>query len=159
MNRFYIRLIIFLFLNFGALLIGGLYTESGVNSAWYSSLDKAPWTPPGWVFGTAWSTIMLALSIFMAAVTQKILPFNFKNKMVALYWPQIALNILWNPIFFYFHLTIAGLIVISVLTILVFAMYFVSKKHTTTGYRLLLTPYMIWLLIATSLNGYIVWMQ
>ena len=45
------QLVIFALLNFGALAIGGLFTGGGVSSEWYASLNKAPWTPPGWVFG------------------------------------------------------------------------------------------------------------
>ena len=44
-----IQLIIFLLLNFGALALGGLFTGSGVSSDWYNGLNKAPWTPPGWM--------------------------------------------------------------------------------------------------------------
>lgn len=44
-----IKTIIFLILNFAALAIGGLSTSSGVTSEWYNALNKAPWTPPGWV--------------------------------------------------------------------------------------------------------------
>ena len=47
------RIIIFLVLNFGALGIGGLFTGKGVPSEWYNELNKAPWSPPGWVFGFA----------------------------------------------------------------------------------------------------------
>jgi len=57
-NRMIYRLITFLLLNFGALAVGGFFTGKGVPSYWYSDLIKAPWTPPGWVFGFAWTTIM-----------------------------------------------------------------------------------------------------
>jgi tryptophan-rich sensory protein len=50
------RLIIFLALNFAALAIGGLFTSKGVSSDWYAGIAKAPWTPPGWAFGAAWTT-------------------------------------------------------------------------------------------------------
>lgn len=60
------RLIIFLTINFGALAIGDIFTSKGVPSDWYVDLVKAPWTPPGWVFGFAWTTIMICFSIYMA---------------------------------------------------------------------------------------------
>ncbi|NBN98947.1 MAG: hypothetical protein EBV19_06865 [Flavobacteriia bacterium] len=44
-------ILLFLFLNFGALAIGGSFTADGVASDWNQNLNKAPWTPPGWVFG------------------------------------------------------------------------------------------------------------
>lgn len=159
MAKFYIRTLIFLIINFAALGVGGFYTGTGVSSEWYANLAKAPWTPPGWVFGTAWTTIMIALAIFMGQCTKKILPFNFKNKIVIWYWVQIVLNIVWNPIFFYYHEATFGVITIALLTIVVFSMFFLSKNKTSVGYRLLLLPYMIWLLIATSLNLYVVVMN
>lgn len=44
---------LFLLLNFAGLAIGGLFTGNAVSSEWYQNLAKAPWTPPGWVFGAA----------------------------------------------------------------------------------------------------------
>ena len=51
------RLLFFLLLNFGALALGGFLMGEGPSSAWYSNLNKAPWTPPGWVFGASWTVI------------------------------------------------------------------------------------------------------
>nr|WP_237607008.1 tryptophan-rich sensory protein [Aequorivita xiaoshiensis] len=58
-----------------------------------------------------------------------------------------------EPNFFYYHQILAALLVIISLTILIgFFMYYYWPE---TGYKsLLLAPYFIWLLIATSLNAY-----
>lgn len=64
------KLIIFLILNFTALGLGGLFTSSAVTGDWYQALNKAPWTPPGWVFGVAWTSIMICFSIYMAYAWQ-----------------------------------------------------------------------------------------
>ena len=76
------RLIIFFLLNFGALGIGGFFTGPGVSSEWYQNLNKAPWTPPGWVFGAAWTTIMICFSIYMAFAWEKI---ENRNLLIGLY--------------------------------------------------------------------------
>lgn len=55
----------FLSLNFLALGLGGLFTADGVSSEWYQTLNKAPWTPPGWVFGAAWTFLMCCFTVFM----------------------------------------------------------------------------------------------
>ena len=60
-----LRTTIFLILNFTALAFGGLFTSKGVPSEWYLTLLKAPWTPPGWVFGFAWSLIMICYAFYM----------------------------------------------------------------------------------------------
>jgi tryptophan-rich sensory protein len=145
------KTILFLVLNFSALAIGGLFTGPGVSSSWYQELNQAPWTPPGWVFGFAWTLIMLCFSFYMAYLIS-----SKENRKTIIAWFAIqwVLNIAWNPIFFYFHQVSLGLICISALTILV--AYFLFKFRTALKLKtLLVAPYFIWLLIASSLNAYI----
>ncbi|HEY5690437.1 MAG TPA: TspO/MBR family protein [Cyclobacteriaceae bacterium] len=145
------RLIIFLVLNFGALAIGGLFTSKGVSSDWYAELAKAPWTPPGWVFGAAWTTIMVCFSIYMAFAWPEL---ENKKLLIGLYAIQWILNIGWNPAFFYFHHVLFGLVLITMLTLLVgFMLFFYWQELKFIS--ILIAPYLVWLIIATSLNGYI----
>ena len=144
------RTVFFLILNFSALAIGSLFTNSGVSSEWYQNLSKAPWTPPGWIFGVAWSSIMIFFAIYMAYLI-KLKP---KKIIIILYSIQWILNIAWNPIFFYFQEITLGLICISLLTALITVLFFKYLKEQKIK-TLLLAPYAIWLIIATSLNAYI----
>ena len=145
------RLIIFFVLNFGALALGGLFTGKGASSDWYAGLAQAPWTPPGWVFGAAWTTIMVCFSIYMAYAWTSV---ENKPLLLGLYITQLILNISWNPIFFYYHNVLAGLLVISLLTVIVgfFLFYYWSDLRLKSA---LIIPYFVWLMIATSLNGFI----
>lgn len=145
------RLIIFLALNFGALAIGGIFTSKGVPSDWYVSIIKAPWTPPGWVFGAAWTTIMICFSIYMANAWTVI---ENKKRLIVLYAIQWILNAGWNPTFFYYHNVLSALFVISVLTIIIGVILFFYWPALKIR-SILILPYFTWLLIATSLNGYI----
>ncbi len=147
-----LRIVLFLILNFGALAIGGFFTGKGVPSTWYVELNKAPWTPPGWVFGTAWTLIMIFFSMYLSIAYNKV---SNSSTLLLLFSLQWVLNVSWNPVFFYFHYVGLGLIIISLLTILMgffLIFYFPELKY----YSLLVTPYFIWLCIATSLNAYIV---
>jgi tryptophan-rich sensory protein len=147
-----IKLIIFLLLNFGALALGGLFTGNGVVSSWYADLNKAPWTPPGWVFGFAWTTIMICFSFYMA---QLWLQTENKTLLMVLFIFQWVLNVAWNPVFFSLHQTGLALAIILLLTFLVG--YFLYANWPQIKLKsLLLLPYFIWLLIATSLNAYVV---
>jgi tryptophan-rich sensory protein len=151
----WLKIIGFLFLNFGALALGGLFAGSGAGSNWYAELNKAPWTPPGWVFGFAWTTIMLCFSVYMATLYAKT---KSVKTVIILYAIQWMLNVAWNPIFFHLHNPIIGLIVIVALTSLV--TYFLFRyRSSQKGFSLLLLPYVIWLFIATSLNTYVVIMN
>lgn len=145
------KLTIFLLLNFGALALGGFFTSTGVPSDWYAGLSKAPWTPPGWVFGAAWTTIMVFFSIYMAKAWTVV---KDKKLLLIAYAAQWILNVGWNPTFFYYNEVAAALILISMLTILIGCILFFYWK-TLKLTSLFIAPYFIWLLIATSLNGYI----
>lgn len=92
--------LVFLILNFAALAVGGLFTGSGVSSEWYQNLDKAPWTPPGWVFGAAWTFIMICFAFYMGKLWTN--GAKHKSLVVRLYGVQWLLNVAWNPVFFLF---------------------------------------------------------
>lgn len=146
------RVLIFLLINFGALGLGSLFTSNGVSSEWYLSLDKAPWTPPGWMFGLAWTTIMICFSLYMANLWS--LEKN-KGLLIFLFAVQWVLNVAWNPAFFHYQQVNFALVIIVLLTILVgyFLLHYKSILHLKSLYIL---PYFVWLLIASSLNLYIV---
>ena len=144
-------LLLFLVVNFGALYIGSLLMNNGPQTQWYSNLNQAPWTPPGWVFGFAWSTIMVCFSIFMAYLVDTL---GF-NKIAMIFGIQFILNVIWNYIFFNLHNTEFGLVIIVLLTLVVF--YFLYNYISVLKLKsLLILPYFLWLLVATSLNLYIV---
>ena len=143
--------LLFLIINFGGLGIGGWLMNDGPSSDWYLTLNQAPWTPPGWVFGFAWTTIMICFSIYLAYLFND----TTNNKLKRLYLVQVVLNIIWNFVFFNQHLVAIGLIVIVSLTVVIFYYFFTFKTERLHKIRYLLLPYMIWLCIATSLNAYI----
>lgn len=144
------KLFLFFILNFGALALGSYLMGQGPMGSWYTHLNKAPWTPPGWVFGAAWTLVMVCLSIFM----NKALQFEaLRTSILWIYGIQLALNILWNPLFFNLHWT--GLALIEIIT-LVFVLGFMALKAKPylPQATWLLTPYVAWLCIAITLNAY-----
>ena len=143
---------LFLITNFAGLYFGSILMNEGPSSAWYLLLNQAPWTPPGWVFGIAWITIMLCFSFYLASLIRII----DSVKFWAIYTVQCSLNISWNYVFFNLQKTVAGLIIISLLTV-VMVFYFYKFKNQQLKYtKYLLSPYILWLFIASSLNLYIV---
>jgi tryptophan-rich sensory protein len=142
--------IVFLIINFGGLAIGSWLMENGPMSNWYTNLNQAPWTPPGWVFGAAWTIIMICFSIYLG----KLFTIENNRKTRIIFFVQFVLNVSWNYIFFNQHLVLFGLISITLLTSLLFY-YFFKLSNKVGTYKYLLLPYMIWLCIATSLNLYI----
>ena len=147
--KHYQKVILFLIVNFAALGIGGLLQDEGPMSDWYQNLNQAPWTPPGWVFGAAWTTIMVCFSFFMAYLTNH----ESRNKLIALFSVQFFLNVIWNAVFFKHHMIGLALLIIISLSVLVAYFLFAYAQDLKTK-ALLIAPYFIWLCIATSLNIY-----
>ena len=145
------RILIFLLINFFALYLGGVFTGSGVTSEWYESLNKAPWTPPGWMFGFAWTLIMICFSIYMAWLFKVE---NNRNRLIALFSLQWILNVLWSMLFFYFESPLLGMLDILCLTALI-GYFLYSYRGNMYLMSLWILPYFVWLLLAASLNGYI----
>tara|TARA_B100000809_G_scaffold97360_1_gene95901 strand:- start:26954 stop:27415 length:462 start_codon:yes stop_codon:yes gene_type:complete len=142
--------LLFLVINFGGLAIGSWLMNNGPMTDWYTNLNQAPWSPPGWVFGVAWTVIMICFSIYLGHLFIR----NYSLKLTFIFFTQFILNVSWNYFFFNQHLVLFGFVIITLLTSLLFYYFFkLSKK--TNNYKYLLLPYIIWLCIATSLNLYI----
>ena len=143
-------IVLFLLINFGALAIGSFLMNNGPQTNWYLSLNRAPWSPPGWFFGVAWTTIMICFSIYLAHLLEVKPGLNFW----ILFGIQFVLNIAWNYIFFNQQAVGIGLVEIILLTTVV-GYYMFQYWNVLATKTLLIAPYFIWLLIATSLNAYI----
>ncbi|TCK64885.1 TspO/MBR related protein [Winogradskyella wandonensis] len=143
---------IFLVINFGGLALGSWLMDGGSTGDWYNNLNKAPWTPPGWVFGAAWTFIMLCFSWYLAEL--------FHNRASKFLWIlfsiEVLLNVSWNWFFFNQHLAGLGLLIISLLTLLIIYFFITFRNDRLKYAKYLLLPYIIWLCVATSLNGYVV---
>jgi len=144
------RLILFFILNFGALSLGSYLMGEGPLGSWYTNLNKAPWTPPGWVFGAAWTLIMVCFSLFMNKAVQVE---SLRNTILWIYAIQLVFNIAWNPLFFDLHWMGWALVEIIILVFIVGAMALIAKPHLPKV-TWLLTPYVVWLCIAITLNAY-----
>ena len=150
MKKYIIILTVFLIINFGGLAIGQIWTGDGVTSNWYTSLNQAPWTPPGWVFGLAWTTIAITFSLLM---TSSYLKNNIKS--IKLFIPSLLLNILWNPVFFGLQWVWTGAVVLLLLSYFIYSIIDLNRKIYGWKIAWLGLPYFIWLMVATSLDIYI----
>ena len=150
MKKYFLTLILFLTLNFGGLVIGQVWTGSGVTSEWYTTLNQAPWTPPGFIFGLAWTTIAITFSLLMTSSYLK-----NSTKSLKLFIPALILNILWNPIFFGLKWIWTGLFVLILLSYFIYSLIDLNRKMHGWKYAWLGLPYFIWLMIAASLDMYI----
>jgi tryptophan-rich sensory protein len=142
-------LLFFLLTNFTGLAIGSLWTDPGVTSDWYQNIIKPPWTPPGIVFGLSWTLIMICFSIFMTNLYER--NDGTFNSIILISW---FLNIIWNPLFFYLNWVWISAAVIVTLTVVIGLLIHQTRKKYKYSW-ILLSPYFIWLNIASSLNLFI----
>lgn len=143
--------LIFLIINLSALGFGSYLMNNGPSSEWYLKLNKAPWTPPGWMFGVAWTSIMICFSVFMAFLWKQEVN---KTTLLLLFVLQLILNISWSPVFFRFQLILSALIIIMTLTFLI-GLFLFKYMSELNWKSIFIIPYFVWLLLATSLNAYI----
>ena len=152
-NFWYVAL--FGVLNFVGLAIGGLATGPGVSSDWYAGLDKAPWTPPGWVFGAAWTAVMLGFTWFMTSVWSQLGTGVERRTWAGWFAMAWLLNVGWNPLFFGWQE--AGWALAEILALYAVIVAMARKAWSVLGpARWGIAPYVAWLTVAVSLNAYVV---
>lgn len=124
------------------------------NKKWYNNLNKSYLTPPGWVFSVVWSILytLLIISFYLVWKDNKCYPYcNALNY----FFVQLLLNLSWTTIFFkYKRIKISFLILILIFLLTCITFYKFYNINRISGY--LLIPYLIWLLLATYLNVYII---
>jgi tryptophan-rich sensory protein len=118
------------------------------NNKWYNDLKKSSLTPPGYVFGIAWSILYLFIAI--SFLFNKIYCFNCEENIF--FMIQLFLNLIWTPVFFKFKMIKLSLFII--LFIIYFTIRYINISKSIS--KILLIPYLLWLFIALYFNLYIV---
>jgi len=149
-----------LFLAGSLVLVLAVATAGGLASAgalrdWYDGLDKAPWNPPGSVFGPAWTVLYALMAVAAWLVARGGLHEDGVRTALALYVIQLALNLAWSLLFFAARSPGWALVDIVVLDVLV-AITIVAFWRIDAVAGWLLVPYLAWILFASSLNAWIV---
>jgi translocator protein len=153
-----IRLMVACAVSLSAGVIGSLAGAGGESMAWYSTLEKPPFTPPDWVFGPVWTLLYLLMGVAAFLVWQKGL--DRGTVRVALIWflVQLVLNALWSPAFFGLQrIDLALVIIVLLWAAVVVTTYYFLRVSRPAG--LLLIPYLSWVSFATILNMSIWWLN
>ncbi len=126
-----------------SLLSGGNFGDH------YSTLTKPPLAPPGWLFPVVWG-LLYAVMGFSAYLINK--SDNLaKRTALIIYFVQLAVNVLWSPVFFGLKSFGGAIAVIVVLDALVIAMLVLFGKINRCA-ALVNIPYLVWVLFATYLT-------
>jgi translocator protein len=122
---------------------------------YYNKLKRAPWNPPPWVFGPAWTILYLLIGASLVRICD-IPSTSFKFKLaIFTFCIQFVLNLIWSPCFFKLKRPVLSLMIISQMWLaILFNIFVFFQIDQISGF--LLMPYFIWVSYATSLNYFIV---
>lgn len=135
-----------------AIFLGGCFAAAATGAMfepgdWYEGLNKPPWTPPKWMFPTAWTILYVCMSVAAARVADT----TPNGHALAFYALQLALNTLWTPVFFGKRDMRSGMVIILLLWAAVGAtMLAFFARDTLAGW--LFVPYLAWVSVASALN-------
>jgi tryptophan-rich sensory protein len=120
----------------------------------YQALDKPGFAPPAKVFGPVWGALypLIALS---GARTLSAPASPQRNRALALWATQLALNAAWSPLFFGERAKRAALLDIGALVGVVGAFALTARKVDAPA-AVLTVPYLGWIGYASVLNAAIV---
>lgn len=121
---------------------------------WFRALRKAPVQPPDRVFGPVW-TVLYGLIAYSGWKIWTAPSSPERNRALALWTGQLALNGAWTPLFFGARRPVAALVDIVALDATASA-YVASALDVDRTAALAFAPYLAWLGFATYLNGAIV---
>jgi tryptophan-rich sensory protein len=146
---------IFSFLNVSLVALyaigSGLWVNTG--DGFYRSLKRPFWQPPDFVFGLAWPYNFLVLIIAGILVANNANSF-FRVLYTVLFAFSVVTALLWAYSFYIQHNLILAAISLAVTALLTIPMVAIAFQ-TKAWFGLILIPYQLWLIVATSLSiGY-----
>ena len=144
-----------IFVGTGLVSALGALASAGDSDPWYVMLNKAPGTPPGFVFGLVWPALYILMAIGACMVWRAGGTWKRADSALGLYFLQLIANLGWSYLFFKYHLASAALIDIVALWVLVFVMIREFAKHSRLA-AMMKYPYLAWLTFATYLNTWVV---
>lgn len=127
----------------------GLLTVTGVNT-WYATILKPSWNPPNWIFGPVWTILYLLMGASFAFAWHR--GGEKGRTMMKWFFVQFLLNLLWSPVFFYWHNIGLALTVIVFMWMAILMTIFAAGKVKPLA-AWLLVPYICWVSFAMILNS------
>ena len=133
---------------FAAAALGAL--ASAQAGAFYQSLVRPHWAPPGWLFGPVWTVLYILMAISAWLVWREN-GFRKAGPTLALFLFQLAVNALWTWLFFVWHLGGLAFAEILLLWLLILATLCMFWRRSLVA-GVLLLPYLAWVSFAAVLT-------
>jgi tryptophan-rich sensory protein len=132
-------------------VLGGLASADAATD--YGKLAQPSWAPPSYLFGPVWTALYVLMAI-AAWLIWRASP-RWSNPAIIAYGVQLALNLLWSPLFFglgWRGLALVDILLLDVAVAVTVAMFWKINRVAAA----MMLPYLAWALFATALN-YAVW--
>lgn len=128
------------------------YFQSDSIQSWYPHLNKSSLTPPNYIFPIAWSIIYICMGTSIGLILNSD---SLEKKRLILYFGiQLFFNFTWSLSFFYLQNPLLGFLNIILLDLVV--LYYAFKSFPVQRVSaILFIPYILWLILATYLNAYV----
>ena len=135
-------------------LLSGLLTREGVR-LYNIYAVKPPLTPPAWVFPVVWAILfglmgVSAARVFLSPASRA------RSRAMAVFFLQLAANVLWSLLFFNLQAYGASFLWILVLWLLITGTILAFAAVDRPA-ALLQLPYLLWVTFAAVLN-FMVWL-
>ena len=133
----------------------GFVFPLGDDNLWYTSLIEPRFAPPSWVFAPVWTTLylLIATSAYRIMTKSSYKMNNLLPLAIALWSLQLALNVIWTPIFSGAQNLEVAFYYIIMLWIIIISYIFVCW-HIDRLASVMMMPYLVWVSFASVLNYY-----
>ena len=121
-------------------------------ATWYPTLVKSELTPPNYVFPIAWGIIYFCSGLSIGLVWNK--RETLYSGLAWIFILQLVFNFAWSFLFFYLQDPFSGLIDLLLLDLTV-SFYIITSYRINKISAWLFSPYILWLILATYLNIFI----
>jgi len=117
----------------------------------FSSVEKPPLSPPGWLFPVVWTILYTLMGISSYVILESDTDKEQKEGAIRIYVYQLIVNFLWPTFFFNFRwygFSFFWLILLWILVIIMILRF--REINKLASYMNI--PYLIWLTFAAYLN-------
>ena len=130
--------------------VGGLAALlTGAGTEFYSSVNKPALSPPGWLFPVVWTILYVIMGVSAYMIWYGGCP--TRRRALVLYAAQLAVNFIWNLVFFNARAFLAAFVLIIILWLLIAAMIAAFHKCRPAA-AYLQVPYFLWVTFAAYLT-------
>jgi translocator protein len=119
-------------------------------NAWYETLNKPPFNPPGWIFTPVW-TVLYTLILISIFVYYRQTDKKWMVPTTLILVIHLASNFIWTWLFFGLRSPALAFLDILLLDLSLCVLMNLFAKSSLVAAALLI-PYLIWVLFATYLN-------